>query len=147
MPAANPAIILLGAVRELHSRGYERLRIRAGLAPSGHWRCSITGPDPNVDAFSYSTGAGYQFFGFTDSATAADERVLADQFVQRFPALAASGKGQDKPYVQWFLELLEIVTAGSPSPHLPIEYADMQFPKDVVSFTNTTTTLPLPPGR
>ncbi len=37
------ALRFLQMVGELHKLGYDRIRIAAGMSPSGiHWRCSIT---------------------------------------------------------------------------------------------------------
>ncbi|KXV06423.1 hypothetical protein CR51_11930 [Caballeronia megalochromosomata] len=45
-PALRRAVRLLAAVHELHKAGYQRLRISAGMAPSGmHWRCYLTSAD------------------------------------------------------------------------------------------------------
>jgi len=39
---------VLRLVTELHVRGYQRVRIAPGMAPSGvHWRCAIT-PSANI---------------------------------------------------------------------------------------------------
>ena len=71
---ANPLIAgrrLLTLVAELHRRGYERLRVNVGMAPSGlYWRCSyyaagasnVTGPVPR-----YTTGNGLTIFDWADA--------------------------------------------------------------------------------
>lgn len=137
---------LLTLAAALHRRGYERLRVNVGMAPSGlYWRCSYfaagsreyAGPVPR-----YSTGNGLEIFDWAD-AHADDPAALAAKFLDRFPELAAVAYGSDPAYVAWFAEMLRQTDPDL----LPITYADWELPTDVVSTIGgkRSLTLPLPP--
>lgn len=117
-------------VHELHKRGYQRLRINPGLAPSGlYWRCSIIpavnpssagGARAEAQTFArYTTGMMNRYFDWDDAASDSAAQ-LAEKFVARFPALAAAGVGSDWRYAGWYVEMLGFAERG----HLPIAYAD-----------------------
>ena len=109
---------LLFAVRELHRRGYERLRIRAGMAPSGmSWRCELVAPTGERRPM-YTSGMQRQYFGWED-AESDDGSALADKVEQRFPALVASARGTDAAYARWYVQLLA-KTVGD----VPVSYWD-----------------------
>jgi DNA-binding transcriptional ArsR family regulator len=108
---APPAHILcrrvLLMVRELHRRGFERLRIAPGLSPSGlHWLCTIT-PCDDVRgdhgalalgecclAARYASGQGARFFDWADAESDLPA-MLADKFLDRFPGLSDLSSGSD----------------------------------------------------
>jgi hypothetical protein len=129
---------VLELVRELHRRGYERLRIAPGMSASGmHWRCAIT-PVSNISpdhgarivdyeglAAHYSSADDCAVFGWTEIDDLAPS-LLADRFVGTFPEIAAAGLGEDPAYVEWYREMLEAIGADA----LPIAYADWDFPDD-----------------
>lgn len=129
-PVLRRALRVLAMTHELHKAGYQRLRIAAGMAPSGtHWRCDITSAD-NVDkdgwsprdehlCAHFSTGQGEQYFGWADGA-GKSARQLAHMFVNRFPQIARRGTGQDRVYAGWFVDMLGAAENG----RLPIFYAD-----------------------
>jgi hypothetical protein len=137
---------LLSLVAELHRRGYERLRVNVGMAPSGlYWRCSYyaVGATRYQGAVPrYTTGNGLEIFGWAD-AHHDDPPALAAKFLERFPELAAAAYGSDPAYVAWFAEMLRLTEPD----RLPITYADWELPADVVSTVGTgrALTLPLPP--
>jgi hypothetical protein len=125
------ALRVLTMVAELHKVGYQRLRIAAGMSPSGtHWRCSIT-PMDNVhvngwepvdwdrNVAHYSTADGSRYFGWQDAARKS-ARQLAQMFIERFPHLAASSAGRDRAYAGWFVGTLGAAENG----RLPIIFAD-----------------------
>lgn len=122
---------LLSMVAELHKAGYQRLRIAAGMSPSGcYWRCHIT-PMDNVLAngwepldwanglASYTTGDEDRYFGWSD-APGKSARQLAQLFLERFPDLARRGTGRDRPYAGWFVGMLGAAESG----RLPVFFAD-----------------------
>lgn len=130
-PSMRRAGRLLMMLHELHKAGYQRLRIAAGMSPSGvHWRCHITTTD-NVHlngwepvnwtehVVSYSTGDTDCFFGWQDAA-GKNARQLAQLFVERFPELAKRGAGQDRAYVGWFV----VVLGNAENGRLPVFFAD-----------------------
>ena len=127
-------------VAELHLRGYQRLRILPYMAPSGgSWRCSI-GPvslfsergteliesgEFGITTVTYTSAAGGEYFLWPDAALETPSG-LARLFIQRFPEIAAAGKGSDWPYAGWFVEML-----GRTYPnHLPYAFADWDGPED-----------------
>ena len=146
-------------VSELHKRGYQRLRIVPGMAPSGiYWRCAVT-PAANIrddhgalprdwdgPMARYSSGDENRYFGWTD-ATKATARDLADMFVERLPEIVTAGEGRDWGYVGWFLEMLGLAEAG----RFPIAYADSPgVPEDRLLLTHSKDPagpqfIPLPP--
>jgi hypothetical protein len=134
-PGYESAIVLLRLARELHKRGYQKLRISPGLSPSGtSWRCSLT-PSSNTERTNgakmvdYENGAhattaqGQRYFGWDDAAKDTIEQ-LADKFLQRYPRIALESKGQDKAYVDWFSDVVRLAEGGE----FPIAYADWATP-------------------
>ncbi|GGE81801.1 hypothetical protein [Sphingomonas prati] len=110
---------LLTMIHELHKAGYQRIRFRSGMAPSGlHWRCLITHADamladgmaladghrPDEVAY-YSTGSQDGYFGWTD-VPGRSARELGVMFLDRFPMIAAKGQGRDWAYAGWLTEIL-----------------------------------------
>jgi hypothetical protein len=132
-PHIRHAVRVLAAVRELHKRGYQRLRVMPFMSPSGAaWRCWIApvqffyrnhgaillqtamSPDdePQERAIiaQYTTGQD-PYFGWKD-AEKDNARSLADKFLKRFCAVAESGRGWDYPYGGWYQRLLWHTEAG-----------------------------------
>ena len=117
---------LLRMVRELHKRGYEGLRVHAGLSASGvHWCCSIhvayaAGAGlPGLEEAGYSSASANRYFRWSDAAQD-DAPALADKFERRFPVLCRAASQRGAAYCAWYEELLGWVNAG----YLPIAYAD-----------------------
>src|SRR4051812_34848560 len=120
---------VLRMVGELHKLGYQRLRISPGMSPSGmHWRCVVTARgntltsngtrmfrDEDRCCARYTSASGNEYFGWTD-ARDATARQLADVFIERFPELAAAGRGDDWPYAGWYVKVLGHADNG----HLPV---------------------------
>jgi DNA-binding transcriptional ArsR family regulator len=139
---APPAHLLcrrvLLMVQELHRRGYERLRVAPGLSPSGlHWRCSVLPVrhvrrdhgamvmDEDGPIARYSSGQGAKFFDWVDAEL--DPPVaLASKFLQRFPELAAQGRGSDPDYIRWYTGMLRATDPDG----LIYAYADWELPGD-----------------
>ena len=145
---------VLRMVTELHVRGYQRLRIAPGMSPSGgYWRCSIS-PVDNMSsrhgarmvswdglAAHYTSGQRRQYFGWEDVGHATPSR-LADVFVERFPAIAAAGRGADWLYAGWYLEMLHLTYPDS----LPIAYADWELPDGcLATIGGPEVVVPMPP--
>jgi hypothetical protein len=117
---------------ELHVRGYQRLRMAPGMSPSGmHWRCTIT-PVQNVlrsngariaswDTLTahYTSADERRYFGWTDAAHASPSR-LAEMFIERLPAVAAAGYGEDWLYAGWYQHMVHWTYPDA----FPIAYAD-----------------------
>lgn len=115
---------LLHMVAELHARGYQRLRVSPGMAPSGlYWRCVFrAGTDATL---RYTSGDGPVCFGWADAADDGPAE-LADKLLARAPELAAAARGEDPEYAAWFTAMLVLTAPGA----LPISYADYELPTD-----------------
>lgn len=123
---------VLRVVAELHLRGYQRLRIAPGMAPSGaYWRCTIT-PASNIlvvhgamiadlqgPQVSYTSGMGNRYFDWADAAGRTPSR-LANLFLERFANVAALGRGRDWLYAGWFVEMLSLTHPDC----VPVAYAE-----------------------
>ena len=133
-PMLRQPLRILSMVYELHEAEYQRIRICAGLSPSGgSWRCYVTDSnnvEPNglfpkswtEDVASYSSGAGYAPpFGW-DDARGRKPRQLARMFVERFPRIAEAGRGEDRAYADWFAGMLAAARKG----RLPVFFADYE---------------------
>lgn len=108
-------IRILQGVRVLHQRGYHRLRILPGDAPSGmYWRLVITRSDNLIDdaafnpdvAIQYTTGAFTEFAGGEVTVVTAPEMV-ADLILSELPDVAPTY--DDPGYVAWYAGLLSLV--------------------------------------
>jgi hypothetical protein len=161
MPDERPAtpdepIRVLRLLRELHRRGYERLRLHCGWSPNGMaWRYAIAPlrdfePDgvhllperyPGR-AFKSTVGEGAPFdlAGMEEAATDA----LADAFLARFRSVAAGGRGRDTAYAAWFEELL----AACEPDGIPVMIADHFDARDGgIRIVGRDRPFPLPPDR
>ena len=89
----------LELIGELHRRGYERLRLDAGLAPSGcFWRGAVRVKDSSLGVGAFSSSAGWQLLFNWPDARRLSIRELADRFVREFPEVAAQGRHPDPDY-------------------------------------------------
>ena len=128
---ARPLRKLLRAVADLHTRGYQRLRIIPHFGGAGFWRCAVA-PASLVssrhgamlagdgDAVAhYSSGAGREYWGWVDEHHCTPAR-LAEEFLRRHPAVAARGYGQDWLYVGWYQHMLHVTFPNL----LPVAFAE-----------------------
>ncbi|WP_295443566.1 ADP-ribosylglycohydrolase family protein [uncultured Thiodictyon sp.] len=130
-PEVQTCLDILEMVHLLHRRGYQRLRIAPGLAPSGCcWRVAVAPSDNFLatngallrefeQAAHHTTGNGPRPFDWRD-AQGKGPRGLADLFLARFPELAHRGRGTDWAYAGWYLEVLGLAARGL----FPIAYGD-----------------------
>lgn len=105
----------------LHARGYQKLRLSAGMSPSGlnlrymiapassfesdgmtirsehfnHDEALLTSSDGQIPPFNWP------------EAVDMDPQTLADLFLMRSPELAAAGLGADPAYATWYEAMLE----------------------------------------
>lgn len=142
-------------VSELHLRGYQRLRIAPGMAPSGmHWRCAIT-PVSNISSkhgaklvdgewltMHYSSSQESRYFDREEMPDITPSQ-LANLFVKRFPEIVAAGEGSDWLYAGWYVEMLHLTYPNS----FPIAVADWDLPEGYLSSAGEARDLriPLPP--
>jgi hypothetical protein len=110
-PTRRRAQRVLLMVHELHKRGYQRVRLVPGMAPSGlHWRCAVThrgniltthgamAKTCDHPSASYSSSQDNGYFGWED-AHQDTARQLAVKFLERFPAIVRRGQGLDWLYI------------------------------------------------
>jgi ADP-ribosyl-[dinitrogen reductase] hydrolase len=108
-PTIKTCIDILEMVHILHRRGYQKLRIAPGIAPSGCcWRVAVSPSDNFLDdngallrdfedAVCHTTGNGAYPFEWRD-AQGMSPYELADLFLDRVPELARRGQGADWAY-------------------------------------------------
>lgn len=129
-------------VAELHLRGYQRIRISPGLAPSGaHWRCNVVpislmlksngammnwqlGMEREDHWAKYSSAMGDQYFDLVTTA-ATTPSGLARRFIEKYPDIVELGRGSDWSYAGWYVEMLHLTYPNA----LPIAYADFPLPR------------------
>jgi hypothetical protein len=114
----NPARRVVLMVRELHRLGYARLRLVPGMAPSGmYWRGSVTYASNTRESHGamvrqqehiarYTTGQEKRIFGWQDAEIDTPAESAA-KFIERFPNIAALGRGEDPDYARWYSEMVE----------------------------------------
>jgi len=152
------ALRVLRMVHELHKRGYQRIRIAPGMAPSGmHWRCAVTHAknihkshgamlrDQDRDTIHYTSGQKAAYFGWEDAQTDTVP-ALVDKFLERCPNIARAGLGRDWAYAGWFVEMLGLAERDA----FPTAYCDYSGPSDP-NWLPTTSNEPwarllMPPG-
>lgn len=154
-PQFRPSRKLLRAVADLHTRGYQRLRVAVSQYELGTWRCSIApaiwisgdhGAELHVDTdygrlANYSSADEREYWGWLDAHHASPAR-LAEEFLGRFPDLAILGYGQDWPYAGWFQHMLHLTYPDAlPVAHVPFE----RKPTDYVGSLGRFVRIPLPP--
>ncbi|MCW3097906.1 MAG: hypothetical protein JWL77_3524 [Chthonomonadaceae bacterium] len=130
----SPYRNVLLMVRELHRMGFERLRAYTYMHAVGTWRCAIA-PSAWIHDRSEQTplampfdltytvedllgsGASVHFYTsaneqriFENSETwFMSPRALAEQYLKRFPAIAAVGFGPDPEYAAWYERTLDLL--------------------------------------
>ena len=119
VPVTFTPIAVMEMLERLHQLGYQRLRLSSGSSPNGAaWRYGIApasqfepggyllkGGSPTTTAFASTRGDDAPF-GWPDGG-GLDADALARLFLERFPAVAAAGWGDDPDYAAWFGALLE----------------------------------------
>ena len=112
-------------VHELHQRGYEQLRLYAGMSPNGrNWRWYIY---PKVlmrdNKFEHRDGripfdcpSGTAGNAFPEEGR---EVITADDFVKKYERYVSLAKREDKEYVKWF----ETIVKHAQNKDLPIAFS------------------------
>lgn len=97
---------LMLAVSILHGRGFEKLRIHAGMAPSGcYWRYQLKVNDSLLFGPRGSL-SDQKCFDWGDAPEFTPEE-LADLMEEKFSDLLEDAKGTDSPYVEWFKTIVK----------------------------------------
>jgi hypothetical protein len=135
----RPQRKLLLAVAELHSRGYEQLRIVPHIGGAGFWRCHILpachissvhgarGPGkscPSPAALYTSGSGGRDYWGWHDDDDC-EPAELGEVFLRYCADVARLGRGPDSAYVLWYLEMLRVTHPDS----CPIAYDTDPLPR------------------
>ena len=111
---------------ELHKRGYEQLRLFAGLSPSGmYWRWHLYPKALMGNDNGFERHLGHIEFECLRSST--DEsrpegRDLIDveQVLREHADFFEKAKGEDKAYVKWFQQIVDHAEKND----FPIAYCD-----------------------
>jgi hypothetical protein len=102
----NASRKLILAVAELHRRGYEKLRLKAGLSPSGcHWRYQLV-PKEGTPNGPQGSLTNQLEMGWEDHPESSPEE-LADIIISQFPELVEASKGEDNEYPAWLSEIIK----------------------------------------
>lgn len=140
----------------LHELGYQRLRLSAGISPTGlNWRYSVA-PADQFEENGYLLRGGFypgapfgttrgddQPFGWED-AEVSGPNELAAMFLERFPKVAAAGRGSDLEYADWLARTLEACRPEG-APVMFGEYVDVA--ADGYISVGDGKSVPLPPRR
>jgi hypothetical protein len=150
----RPGRKLLRAVADLHTRGYQRLRIVPYLYELGTWRCGVapavwisdTHGAELADTTShdqiapYTSASGREYWEWEDRHHCSPSR-LADVFLQRYPELARLGYGQDWLYVGWYQHMLHVTYPDA----LPISAGPYVETNGFMTTTGRSVQFALPP--
>lgn len=100
-------------VHELHQRGYEQLRLYAGMSPSGcSWRWYVY-PKVLMKDNLFERHDGWVPFKCPSGYASEDlpekgrKIITADDFVKEYDSYVSLAKGEDKEYVKWFETLVK----------------------------------------
>ena len=131
----RPGRKILRAVLDLHTRGFQRIRIAPYLYDLGTWRCLVA-PASWIsrehgaklaegvrweDTAHYTSAAGREYWGWRDSHRCSPAR-LAEVFLERFPKIAELGYGEDWAYCGWYQHMLHVTYPDA----LPIAFSDWE---------------------
>lgn len=102
----NASRKLILAVAELHRRGFEKLRLKAGLSPSGgHWRYELMPKEGHPRGPRGSLTNQLEMSWEDDPGSSPED--LADIIISRFPDLIEASKGEDNEYAAWLSAIVE----------------------------------------
>ncbi len=118
---------LLFAVRELHLRGFGKLRVIPSLSPSGlSWRCIFVAEASGRRCIASTWLSRHE----EQNSKAELERTipeLADLFAEENADFVEHCKGENEEYTEWYSKMLERLTDGE----LPYAFADWPIPKGI----------------
>jgi hypothetical protein len=128
---------LLFVVRELHKRGYGKLRIVPSLAPSGlAWRCSFVSKED--EGIVTSTWIDQLSQNGREIELTIEE--LTDRFERDHITFLNTCRGENEEYVKWYETMLRSLDIGE----LPYAFKEYFGPTDywLTSKENRIKTLP-----
>lgn len=113
-------------VHELHKRGYEQLRLYAGMSPNGcSWRWYIY-PKVLMKDNLFECKVGWIPFDCPSGSTCEElpekgrKKVTADDFAKEYDYYVSLAKGADKEYVKWF----ETIVKHAKNNDYPIAFSE-----------------------
>lgn len=111
---------LLYIVKELHIRGYEKLRIIPSLSPTGlAWRCSFISGSNSKRRTIISSSWIQDILNVEEKNEYSIEQ-LTDMFGKEHIEFLNTCKGKNKEYVDWYSEMLSKLKEGE----LPYAFSD-----------------------
>ena len=137
---------LMLLLQELHEKGYEKLRWFSYISPNGcAMRCHVT-TENNIIRNEFIQKLDKNTW-YTSTSNANNGEMNIEPYIATFEGemgyeLLALGKGEDKPYVEWFNQIVEFAKQGK----YPVFYADFwRVPKGMIEVGNEH--FPCPPIR
>jgi hypothetical protein len=116
---------LLYIVKELHIKGFEKLRIIPSLSPSGlSWRCSFIS-DTSERRTIISSSWIQSIFKVEEKNEYSIEQ-MTDLFEKEHFDFLNECKGKNKEYVEWYSDMLQKLKEGE----LPYAFSDYFGPTD-----------------
>ena len=117
---------LLYIVKELHIRGFKKLRIIPSLSPSGFsWRCSFIS-DTDSERGTIVSSHWIQNVVKIEEKNEYSIEELTDMFEKEHFDFLNLCKGKNKEYVEWYSEMLHHLKEGE----LPYAFSDYFGPTD-----------------
>jgi hypothetical protein len=131
---------LLFMVKELHKRGFGKIRVIPSLSPSGmYWRCSFVN-ETKVNSFIASNWIHDKENKNSEEEIKLTTKELAELFLKENFEFLEDSKGEHKEYENWYSEMLEQLS----NDELPYAWADWDIPNGVWETTKGKSIKTLP---
>jgi len=118
---------ILFVARELHKRGYEKLRVEPSISPTGlAWRCSFFVIVEEIKKSIIVSSWIGKLFMDENNKIEQSLQELTDLFEIEYKDFLLLCKGENCEYVKWYSEMLEKLQEGE----LPYAYSDYFSPTD-----------------
>ena len=116
---------LLHVVKELHHRGYGKLRVIPSVSPSGmSWRCSFLADVDLRDESVIASNWIQDGFRIGEKEYSIDE--LTDRFEKDHVDFLKKCKGENRIYAEWYSDMLRELVGDD----LPYAFSDYFGPTD-----------------
>jgi hypothetical protein len=111
---------VLFVARELHKRGYEKLRVIPSLSPTGlAWRCKYVVSNEEKQYIIVSNWI-YNFFQNNEKEIIQSTKELTDLLENEDEIFFIKCKGKNQEYVTWYSKMLDRLEEGE----LPYAFSD-----------------------